>query len=96
MASFTLGRFNDRLNLAPVSQAYDIGALTHAEIMCTWATTSALNTARDYSAGCGDTSAALSFGGNPGSPSSVTEKWSGSSWATTSMDWLVVVMLITL
>ena len=44
----------------------------------TWVTTSALNSARTGTSGCGTTSGALSFGG------STTEKWNGSSWATTS------------
>ena len=44
-----------------------------------WVTTSNLNEARYYLAGCGTTLAALSFGGY--SPHlATTEKWSGPSW----------------
>jgi len=49
-----------------------------------WSTTSGLNVARNYLAGCGDTNSALSFGGNTGAVVATTEKWSGTSWATTS------------
>ena len=43
-----------------------------------------LNQARHALAGCGDVNNALSFGGYTGAIVATTEKWSGSSWATTS------------
>jgi len=46
-----------------------------------WAATGNLNTARRGLAGCGVQSAALSFGGNTGSASAVTEKFNGSTWS---------------
>jgi len=49
-----------------------------------WVTTSSLNTARYYLAGCGTTSDALSFGGGTGSSCGTTEKWNGEAWATTT------------
>jgi len=47
-----------------------------------WTIVSTLNTARQQLAGAGIQSAALSFGGNTGSYSAVTEKFDGSSWTT--------------
>ena len=41
-----------------------------------------LNTARYALAGCGVSDAALSFGGNTGASSAVTEKFNGSTWST--------------
>ena len=49
-----------------------------------WSTDSAwnLNTARSQLAGCGTQSSALSFGGQTGSNSAVTEKFDGTAWST--------------
>jgi hypothetical protein len=52
-----------------------------------WTATGSLNTARRWLGGNGTVSDALSFGGNtsnsdPGSPSTVTEQFDGSSWVS--------------
>ena len=50
-----------------------------------WATTTAITETRRSHAGCGTTAAALLFGGFQGASNSKdTEKWNGSSWATTT------------
>jgi hypothetical protein len=44
-----------------------------------WASATSMNTARLYLAGCGTQTAALAFGGGPGT---ATEEYNGSTWAT--------------
>ena len=78
-------RNRSRLNLVPVSTGYNVTSiLSHASYVYSWATTSALNQARDSGTGCGTVDNSLSFGGTTGAYLNSTEKWSGLSWATTS------------
>jgi len=52
----------------------------------TWTTTSNMNTARRYLAGCGTTTAALGAGGYaPGSKTNATEEFSGAAVATKTL-----------
>jgi len=49
-----------------------------------WTVTGSLNTPRRYLAGCGSQNSAISFGGDTGSVSSVTEVFNGSTWTPVS------------
>ena len=60
-----------------------LNQLTSHLLRDAWAASGALNTARYYLAGSGTQNAALSFGGNNGASSAVTEKFNGTSWAAT-------------